>query len=294
MKYYLIAILILLLPLPSKAQGKIKVVASFSVIGDMVRHVAGDNIDLQTLVGENGNVHEYEPTAADARAISGADIVFINGLGLEGWIERLIESSGYKGKIITVSTGIHPINIAGHDDPHAWQDITNGKIYAVNIRDALTNADKIHSAEYQANTVSYTAKLDELDKWAKSEIGKVNPDKRKVISMHDAFQYFAARYGVKFIALLGVSTESEASAADMARIIDQVRSQHISAVFLENMTDSRLINQIERDASAHIGGTLYSDALSDSNGPASDYTSMFKHNVTQLVAAMRNNPEKFK
>jgi len=282
-------------PFAAQAQGKLKVVASFSIIGDMVTQIAGNNVDLKILVGANGDAHEYEPTTVDARSLANADIVFINGLGLEGWIERLIHSSGYKGQVIIVTKSIKTLEADAHghvaDDPHAWQDLANGKIYMINIRDALANADKTHSAEYTKNTALYLKELDALDSWVKSEIAKVPADKRTVISMHDSFQYFALRYGVKFIAPLGISTESQASAADMARIIDQVRKQNITAVFLENMTDSRLIRQLESDAGAHVGGTLYSDAISAPDEPAPNYIAMFRHNVTELVAAMQNNPE---
>ncbi len=286
----------LLIALGADADERLKVVASFSIIGDMVKQVAGNNVDLEVLVGPNGDAHEYEPTTANARSLSHANIVFINGLGLEGWIERLIQSSAFKGKAVVVTQGITPLESEAHGhsapDPHAWQNLENGKTYVANIRDALAQADPLHAAEYQSNAARYLQKLDTLDKWTKTEIAQVEPSKCKVISMHDSFHYFAKQYGVTFIAPLGISTESEASAADMARIIDQVRQQHITAVFLENMTDSRLMRQLESDAGAHIGGTLYSDALSAPGEPASTYTDMFTYNVTKLVAAMQQNPAK--
>jgi len=276
------------------ADGKLKVVVSFSILGDMVGQVAGDNVELKVLVGPNGDVHEYDPTPADAKSLANADLVFINGLGLEGWMERLIKSSGYKGQVIVVTKGITPLSSLERGskafDPHAWQNIENGKIYVGNITDALALADKINSSQYKNNSKVYLNKLDNLDKWVREEINTVPPTKRKVISTHDAFQYFAHAYGVEFIAPLGVSTESEATAADMAKLIDQIRQQKITAVFFENMTDSRLIKQLEADAGAFVGGTLYSDALSASGGDAPDYMSMFKHNVPLLVAAMIKNP----
>ena len=291
MKHCLLVFLTLLcLPLSGKAEQPLKIVASFSIIGDMVKQIAGNDADLKTLVGANGDAHEYEPTAADAKTIAQADIVFINGLGLEGWIERLIKSSGYKGKVITLTAGITPLKKGTHEDPHAWQDIENAKIYVRNISATLQTANPTQSKKYKENTDAYINKLTEVDGWVKQKISKIPPEKRKVISMHDAFQYFARQYGIEFIAPLGNSTESDVSAADMARIIDAVRKRHITAIFLENMTDSRLIKQLESDAKAHIGGTLYSDALSEPDGPAADYIGLFRHNVAALTAAMQNNP----
>ncbi len=281
--------LLTLIPFSSYADGRLRAVASFSIIGDMVKQVAGDNIDLKVLVGSNGDVHEYEPTPADAKLLANADIVFINGLGLEGWMERLISSSNYKGSVIVVTKGVTTLKSGMHDDPHAWQDIANARIYVQNIRDALVKADKAHVPEYKSNAAAYIKKLDALDAWAIKEISQITPDRRKVISQHDSFQYFTARYGVKFIAPMGISTESQASAADMARIIDQIRAQHITAIFLENMSDAHIIKQLESDTGIRVGGTLYSDALSEPNGPAPDYIAMFRHNIMAIVAALQPN-----
>lgn len=287
----------LILPLSAAhAEGKLKVIASFSVLGDMVKNVAGDDIELKTLVGANGDAHEYQPTPASVKDISKADLVITNGLGLEGWLPRMIESSGYKGKIVEATTGIKPLKLAeeegeqhGGQDPHAWQNVANGKIYVTNIRDALIAADKVHADDYRKNAENYLKKLDNLDAWVKTEIAKVPAEKRKVISTHDAFQYFAKAYNVEFLAPQGLSTESQPSAADVAKLEDQIRAQKITAVFFENMTDSRLIKQLEKDAGAHVGGTLYSDALSAENEPAPNYIAMFKHNVPALASAMLKN-----
>ncbi|HEU5047756.1 MAG TPA: metal ABC transporter substrate-binding protein [Rickettsiales bacterium] len=292
MKALLISMLVLLLPMQASAQHKLKVVASFSVLGDIVHQVAQNDADVQVLVGPNGNAHEYEPTTADARMIADADIVFVNGLGFEGWMQRLIASAGYKGRVVTVSAGVKPITTLGHEDPHAWQDVANVKLYAANIRDALAQTDMEHAADYTRNADAYIAQLEALDTWVKAQIASVPPQKRKVISAHDAFGYFAAHYGVVFIAPLGMSAESQPSAADIARIIDAVRKQDIRAVFLENMADTRLMEQIKQDSGAHLGGTLYSDALSPPHGPAADYLAMQRHNVAELVAAMQENPGK--
>jgi len=284
-------IFLLLLPVNAFAT-PLKVVASFSILGDMVHQVGGNDIDLKTLVGPNGDAHVYEPTPADAKALAAADLVIINGLSFEGWLGRLIVSSGYTGSIVSASDGVKPLEFSGAgmaQDPHAWQNIANAKIYVMNIRDALIKADGAHAAHYKTHAEKYLQELDTLDAWVKAQIASVPNNKREVITSHDAFQYFGKAYGVRFIAPQGISTESEASAADIARLIDQIRTQKIQAMFMENISDPRLIKQLETDAGAYVGGTLYSDALSPPDGPASDYIAMFRHNVTQLAAGMRHN-----
>ena len=273
---------------------KLKVVASFSILGNMVSHIAGDNVELKVLVGPNGDAHEYQPAPTDAKALAEANLVVVNGLGLEGWFDRLVSSSGYTGQVVTASHGIAPLEMKEggqkHSDPHAWQNLAGGMVYVVNIRDALIKIDGKHADEYRANTEKYIAELDALDRWVREQISTVPMEKRNVISMHDSFGYFAEAYGVFFFAPVGLSTEAQPSAADIARLEDQVRGQKITAVFLENMTDSRLMKQLEKDAGAHIGGTLYSDALSTPDGPAPSYEGMFRHNVPALVQEMLRNP----
>jgi zinc/manganese transport system substrate-binding protein len=287
----LAALIVLLLPCAAHAD-KLKVVASFSIAGDMVHEVAGDNVSLSVLVGPNSDAHVYEPSPVDAKAIAGADLVVVNGLGFEGWLSRLISSSGYKGPVVVASSGITPLQLENAQDPHAWQSIANGKIYVANIRDALMKADKAHARQYQDNAARYLKQLSELEIWVKEQVAQVPKAQRQVITSHDAFQYFSAAYGVRFIAPLGVSTDSEASAADIAHLIDQVRAQKVHAVFMENIADTRLVRQLEQDSGAYVGGTLYSDALSLPGGQAPTYVAMFKHNVAQLVAGMLHNPAK--
>ncbi len=281
----------LLFPASAHAE-KLKLVASFSILGDMAQLVGGDDVDVKTLVGPDGDAHVYEPSPADAKTIVSANLVIVNGLGFEGWMERLIASSGYAGPVVVASHGIEPLAFSGEgltQDPHAWQSLANGRIYVANIRDALIAADGEHADKYRANAAHYLKQIDALDRWVKNEIATVPAGKRKVITSHDAFQYFARRYGVQFIAPLGVSTESEASAADIARLIDQIRAGKVRAVFMENITDARLIRQLESDGGAYVGGTLYSDALSSAGGPAATYLAMFRHNVIQLVEGMEYN-----
>jgi len=270
---------------------KLKVIASFSILGDMVHQVAGDNIDLKILVGADGDTHVYEPTPGDAKTVSAADLVIVNGFGFEGWMDRLIAASGYKGPVIAATKGIEPLHFEGtlNPDPHAWQSLANGKIYIANIRDALMQADKAHAADYRRNAEHYLKQIDALDRQVMSDMGAIPENKRKVISTHDAFQYFAQEYHVTFIAPQGINPEANVSAGDMAGLIDEIRKQHIHALFFENISDSRLMKQLESETGAHIGGTLYSDALSPPDGPASSYLALFAHNAAELTKGMMYN-----
>ena len=272
------------------ADDKIKVAASFSILGDMVKQVGGDRVDVVTFVGPNGDAHVYEPTPADAKALSESKILFINGLGLEGWMTRLENSSGFKGKVVTASTGVNPRKMVEDEktitDPHAWQSLANGKIYAANIRDALIAADPAGKATYEANAKKFIDGMTAMEANVKAAVAKMPPERRKIITTHDAFGYFGSAYGMEFIAPEGVSTESEASAQDVAKIITQIKKEHIPAVFLENVTDSRLLDQIASETGANIGGTLYSDALSAPDGPAGNYLDMFRNNIDTLSTAL--------
>jgi zinc/manganese transport system substrate-binding protein len=284
---------------PANAQeppkSRLKVIASFSILADFVKNVGGDRVGVDTLVGPNGNAHVYAPSPADAKKVADAKIVFVNGLGFEGWLERLVKASGTKAAIVVASNGVKPRERGAdsdrdhdHDraDPHAWQSVANAKIYVANIRDALIAADPAGRATYEANTSAYLAKLDALEREVRDVIGKVPAERRRVITSHNAFGYFADAYGVDFTAPQGVSTESEASAKDVAAIIAQIRKQRASAVFLENVTDPRLVRQIASETGAKIGGTLYSDALTDEKGDASSYIELIRHNLKQLAAAL--------
>ena len=282
----LIGFVILMSAIPARAQERLNVVASFSILGDFVRHVGGDRVSVTTLVGADGDVHGYTPAPADARRIADATLVIINGLGLEGWLPRLVQSSGSKAAIVAATNGIAPLKISSDADPHGWQSVPNAKIYVANIRDALVTADPVSAETYRANAQTYLAQLDELDREVRGMIATIPPDRRKVISTHNAFGYFASAYGIEFIAPLGVSTESEASARDIAGIITQVRSAKIPAVFLENVSDPRLIRRIAAETGARIGGTLYSDSLTGEKGDAPTYIDMVRHNIKALTSAL--------
>jgi zinc/manganese transport system substrate-binding protein len=274
----------------AEAADKIKIATSFSILGDMVRQVG----EVTTFVGPNGDAHVYEPTPGDAKTLTDAKVLVVNGLGLEGWMSRLQKSSGFKGQVVTATKGIKTRQMEEEEhgktrkitDPHAWQSLANGRIYVQNIRDGLVAADPAGKDAYEANTKKFLADIDEVEKLVKDSIARLAPARRKIITTHDAFGYFGATYGMEFIAPEGVSTESEASAKDVAKIIRQIKAEKIPAVFLENVTDHRLLDQIARETGAKLGGTLYSDALSDANGPAATYLDMFRHNIETLTAAL--------
>ena len=299
---------------------ELKVVASFSVIADFAKNVGGDRVEITTLVGPNGDAHVYEPKPADARALAEADVVLANGLQLEGFLPRLIEASGTKAPIVELTKGgqvlrnsegehhhdheeastdghdhDHDAEEAGHEhaeghghhhhgeyDPHAWQSVHNAEVYVKNIADAFCEADQAGCDTYRANADVYEKKLAKLDSYVKEQVTEIPENKRTVITSHDAFGYFQHEYGVKFLAPEGISTESEASAADVAALVNQVKEDKASAVFVENITNPRLIEQIANETGLKVGGELYSDALSDEDGPASTYIDMMRHNVETI------------
>jgi zinc/manganese transport system substrate-binding protein len=271
----------------------LNVVATFSILGDFAKNVGGGRVSVTTLVGPNSDTHVYTPTPSDAKKIADAKLVIVNGLGLEGWLPRLVKSSGGKAATVVATKGIATRKIEDghhHDasdaDPHAWQSVTNARIYVANIRDALIAADPTGADSYRASATAYLSKLDALDREVREAVAKIPAARRSVISTHAAFGYFAAAYGVKFIAPQGVSTESEPSARDIAAIITQIKKQKIPAVFLENASDPRLIRRIAAETGANIGGTLYSDGLTDEKGPAPTYIDMVRHNIRALTNAL--------
>jgi zinc/manganese transport system substrate-binding protein len=276
------------------AQAKtLNVVASFTVLADMVQEIGGSHVAVKSLVGPNGDPHVYEPTPQDGEALSKADLVFVSGLGLEGWMDRLIKASGYKGTIIVASDGISTRRMEedGQEitDPHAWNSAANGVIYAKNITAALEQADPADATDIAARGQKYEHQLDTLHSWAEQLVKTVPVEKRKIITSHDAFGYLGAAYGIEFKAPVGFSTEAEASAADVAGLIDQIKKENIKAVFLENSNDPRLVKQIAGATGATLGGTLYAEALSGPDGPATTYAKMFRYNIELLVKGMKAN-----
>ena len=284
----LMCLLLIATAFPARAQERLKIVASFSILGDFVRNVGGTSVSVTTLVGPDSDAHVYSPTPSDAKKIAEAKLIFINGLGFEGWLPRLLKSAGSKATVVTATAGIAPLKLGSAADPHAWQSVANAKIYVGNIRDALAAADAASAEVFRANADAYLAKLDALDREVRDAIAKIPEGRRKLITNHDAFGYFATAYGLAFIAPVGVSTESEPSARDIAAIITQIKTGKIPAVFLENVSDPRLIRRISAETGAKVGGTLYSDSLTAEKGDAPTYIDMVRHNIKALTSALAN------
>jgi zinc/manganese transport system substrate-binding protein len=293
-----------LLAAPAWADGKLPVVASFSILGDMTQRVGGERIAVTTLVGPDGDAHVYEPGPADAKAVAAARVLVVNGLGFEGWMDRLEQAAGFKGVEAVASADIAPLTMAetdeeGHDDhdhdhghdgvdPHAWQNVANAQAYVRNIAAALERADPEGAAVYRANAQAYLAKLDALDAEIRAAMTAIPAPQRVLATSHDAFGYFAAAYGVTVLAPQGMSTESEASAADVAGLIRQIKADGVRAVFVENITNPRLLEQVSRETGAAIGGVLFSDALSPPGGPAATYVEMMRHNAGTIASALQS------
>ena len=286
LQLWLICLALIAAACPARAQDRINVVASFSILGDFVKNVGGDRISVATLVGRDGDVHVYTPAPADARKIAEAKLLVINGLGLEGWLPRLLQSSGSRAPIITATKGIAPLRSGSGADPHAWQSVVNARIYVANIADALVAADPADAGTFRANAQAYLTKLDALDREVRDAVARIPQARRRVISTHDAFGYFAAAYGIEFVAPLGVSTESDASARDIAAIITEIKTQKIPAVFLENISDDRMIRRISAETGARVGGMLFSDSLTGEKGDAPTYIDMVRHNIKALTSAL--------
>ncbi len=276
---------------PAVFAGHVNTVASFSVLGDIVKEVGGDHVTVATLVGPDGDPHTFEPKPADSQQLHNADVVFVSGLGLEGWMNRLITASGYKGHVITASEGVHSRTMEDDGktitDPHAWNSAANGAIYARNVMNALIAADPADAEYFRQKGNAYIQTLEQLDTWAKKTFAAIPQSRRHVITSHDAFGYFGAEYGVKFLAPVGFSTEAEASASDVAGLIAQIKQEKISTYFIENQTDPRLVKQIAAASGAKPGGELYPEALTAPNGPAATYVAAFKHNVNAIAASMK-------
>ena len=304
-------------PMASWAEEPIPVVATFSILGDMVERIGGEHIALTTLVGPDGDSHVYQPTPKAARSVAESDVLFLNGLDFEGWLERLAEAASFDGAMVVATNGVVPIAFDDHDDhddekhddhddhddekhddhaghnhgafdPHAWQSLENAVIYANNIAAGLAQADPENAGDYYANRAAFVAEVEMLSADIEAMMKSLPADKRTVVTPHDAFGYFAATYDLTFVAPQGLSTESEVSAGDVAALITQIREESISAVFIESITDNRMMKQIANETGAIIGGTLYSDALSAKSGPASTYLDMMRHNATTLFDALEN------
>lgn len=269
----------------------LNVVSSFSVLGDMVQQVGGEHVNVQTLVGPDGDPHTFEPSPQDSALLSKADVVVVNGLGLEGWVDRLIKASGFKGELVVASNGVktHTLDEDGKTvtDPHAWNSAANGALYAQNILNGLVAASPQDKAALEVSGQRYIGQLKELDSWAKSQFSTIPQEKRKVLTSHDAFGYFGRAYGVTFLAPQGLSSESEASAAQVGALITQIKADGVHTWFMENQLDPRLVKQIASATGAQAGGELYPEALSKPGGVADSYVKMLRHNVELIAASMK-------
>lgn len=277
---------------PRVAMAKtLRAVASFTILADVVRQVGGDHVEVQSLLAPDSDPHQFEPSPEDARRLRSADIVFTSGSGLERWFAALAKASGYHGQPIAASQGITLLtqerNGQRADDPHVWNGVGNVKIWVRNIEAALIDADPAAAADYQENAARYVAALESLDRYARAAFDAIPPERRNVLTSHGAFGYFARDYAIHFLAPIGFSTESEASAADIARLIDQIKKQKIATYFLQNSNDPKLVQQIAQATGAQPAGKLYGESLSQPSGPAPTYLTMFQYNVDQLVAAMK-------
>jgi len=265
---------------------KLPVVASFSIIGDLVRQVGGNRVSVTTIVGPDSDAHVYQTSPADGRKIAEARVIFVNGLDFEGWLQRLIDATKNHGLLVPLGNGVKARSHEEGVDPHAWQDVANAKIYVEEIRDGLARVDPDGAEIYEENARAYIDELKALDEEIVKTVNAIPPARRRVVSTHDAFGYFSARYGVTFLSPQGVSTETEASAKDIAWIIDDVKDHKAPAVFLENVSDPRLAKRIAAETGARLGGTLYSDTLSTPKGDGATYIDMMRHNVKELARAL--------
>jgi len=294
-----IAAILGLASIPARAAERPKVVATFSVLGDMITRIAGDNVQLKTIVGGDGDCELYQPTAADARAVAEARLFVMNDLNprFEPWAEALLKRAAFRGNKLVASQGVNVITeyrprgaVKGPQvDQHAWHDPANGLVYVANIAEGLARLDPANAAFYRTQAEGYAREIRALDAWAKSELAAIPGAKRRVITSHDGFEYLARAYDIEMTPARGTVNDTDPSAEEIAKLIQQIRTTKVKAIFIENMNDPRLIERVAREAGATIGGTLYSDALSKPGGEADTYLKMIRHNVSALKAAMLKN-----
>jgi zinc/manganese transport system substrate-binding protein len=281
----------------AQAEDKPVAVATFSILADLTQRVAGDHAQVLTLVGPNGDAHVFEPGAKQSVELAEADLLIANGLGFEPWLQRLEDASGFKGRLVVASDGVAPLAAEDHEgeeeehhggtDPHAFQDLASTQIYVANIAKGLSEIAPDHAADFKANADKLIAEIAALDQELKADFGAIPQERRRVLTSHDAFHYFGRAYGIEFVSVQGLSTEAEPTADDLVKVVRQARDGHLSAIFLENMSDPRLAETVAQESGVRMGGELYADALSDPSGPAPDYLSLIRYNAKQLLAAMR-------
>ncbi|PID61231.1 MAG: metal ABC transporter substrate-binding protein [Gammaproteobacteria bacterium] len=282
----LVAAAIALTTSPALAKDDLHIVASFSILGDMVEQVVGDFASVTTIVGPDADAHVYQPAVEDARAVADADVIFVNGLGFETWSDTLIAESGTDAQVFVATEGIRPVLVDGKTDPHAWNSLKNGMVYVQNIAKDLSAVMPEHAEDFTVNAEAYIARLEELDAEATNRLAELPEDRRTVVTAHDAFGYLAEAYDLKFLAPVGIDTEAEPSAQDLATLISQLKTDGAAALFVENITNPALVQQISDETGIELGGRLFSDALSERGGPATSYEAMFRHNLDTLIAAL--------
>ena len=285
------------------ATSPVQIIASFSILGDIVRNVGGDRVVVTTLVGPDSDAHAYEPTPAAAKAVRAANLVVVNGLGFEGWMDRLITASGYKGLVVVASTGVKTRAMKDEDDhqhgkagtpdnhqatdPHAWQNLENGRLYVNTIAAALVSIDPDGASYYTERAAAYNKQLTDLEAWAKAEFSAIPKEKRRMITSHDAFGYLGDAFDLEILSPMGLGTGKEPTAGGVKKLIQQIKKEKITAVFVENIANPRMIQQIAKESGGKVGGELYSDALSGPTGPAASYIEMFKNNISKIVTTMQ-------
>jgi zinc/manganese transport system substrate-binding protein len=281
-----------LVPFAARAAEPVPVVASFSILADMVRQIGGAAVAVTPLVGPDADAHVYSPRPKDLRTLMAARLLVQNGLGLEGWMVRLIGAAGFKGRVVTVAEKVAPRTMveaggAAATDPHAWQDPRNALLYVQTITDGLTAVDPANAASYRANASRYAARITDMDGWIVSTLAPVPSSRRRIITTHEAFGYYGARYGIEFLAAEGISTDSEPSAKAIAALVAQIKREKVRAVFIESMASDRIARMLAAETGAILGGTVYSDALSPPDGPAPTYVDVLQHNTTLFARAMQ-------
>jgi zinc/manganese transport system substrate-binding protein len=271
------------------AEDRLKIVASFSILGDMLQQVVGEHADVTTIVGPDADAHVYQPSVADARAVADADVIFVNGLGFETWSETLIAESGTDASVHVATQGVKIVKVGGETDPHAWNSLSNGVVYVNNIAAVLSNKIPEKADIIETNRATYANTLMALDASTKTKLSQLPAEKRTVVTAHDAFGYLADAYDMTFLAPVGIDTEAEPSAQELAVLIDQLKADGAAALFIENITSPALVQQIADETGLTIGGRLFSDALSERGGPATSYLAMFEHNLNTLLTALGSN-----
>lgn len=269
--------------------GAQNILTTTSVLRDMAQHIAPDHCRVETIVPRGMDPHIYEPTPSDIDLVLASDLIFMNGLRLEGWLDKIISNAGRHGKKVIVTEGITPITSLEYEsapDPHAWMDLSLGLTYLKNMRKALVELMPRHADEIQQKYDTYIREMRDVHEWTREQIQSIPAENRVLITSHDAFQYFGRAYGMELHAALGLSTDADVKTGDVLNITRLLESSAIPAIFIESTINPKLLEQIASDYNVVIGGELYADALSSQNGPAGTYLDLFRHNVNTITQAL--------